>query len=178
MENMIWNTENLTLGTMPKQKEGIGWISLPLEEFMQQTEELLAAEDSLKDEKFWQKSLNRLEEESKVKYMFLLYRMAETELLQKIARAAAVGEVLPHGAVGEIMESCIYTGRAFYEALYRPECFSKRGILWMPADCRYNDILVHFLDGGKRKLSMLLDAAKLRPSMVPAIKAWLAELGQ
>ena len=158
------------------EEEDLEWLALPLEEFMQKAEKLLATDNLLNEGVIWQKALDHLEKESMVKYMFLLYRMAETELLQTIT--AAENAIDGKYRIGELMESCVRTGRAFYEALYRPECFSEKGICWMPADCHYNDILVHFLDGGKKELSMLLDAAKLRPGQVPVIKAWLAELAK
>ncbi len=150
------------------------WTALPLEEFMYKTEELLKEEMMKGKETFWQEALNHLEKKSTVKYMFLLYRMAETELLETVTGAAGDKQYV----IGEMMESCIRTGRFFYEALYRPECFSENGICWMPADCRYNNILVKFLDGGKKEVKELLEAAKLKPVMVPVIKAWLAELAK
>lgn len=170
MENTIQITEESI-------QKCFGLLSLPLEEFMQRTEELLAEEYSLNEGTFWQDILNSLEKESIVKYMFALYRMAETELLQTVSINMSSDSRKCY-MISEMIESCVRTGRVFYEALYRPECFSEKGIQWMPVDCRYNDILVRFLDGGKRELSMLLDAAKLRPEQVPVIKAWLAELAK
>lgn len=151
------------------------WLSLPLEEFMQEVRVLLSEEGLLGDGAFWKDALDRLERDSIVKYTYLLYRMAEAEL-QQMAASGSISAA--QGMVGEMMESCTRTGRAFYEALYRPECFSERGIRWMPLDCRYNDILVRFLDGGRKELKKLLEAAKLRPEMVAVIKAWLAELAK
>lgn len=156
-----------------QSEDSFAWLSLPLEEFIQRAEELLVKDDALKKEAFWQDILDHLQQSSSVKYAYLLYRMAEIEALQMVTAESGSS-----GKVSEVMEFCIRTGRTFYEALYCPKCFSEQGILWMSADCRYNDILVRFLDGGKLKLPMLLEAAKLKPAMVPVIKRWLTELAK
>ncbi len=174
--NTIQNAKKTVFETMPNQEGTFDWTAFPLEEFMQKAEELLKERNDKREGTFWQEALNHLEKKSTVKYMFLLYRMAETELLKTVAVSDAARD--KQYAIGEMMESCIRTGRFFYEALYRPECFSENGICWMPADCRYNNILVKFLDGGKKEVKELLEAAKLKPVMVPVIKTWLAELAK
>lgn len=172
------NTEKAMLEPISNKDGEPSWLALPLEEFMQQAEVLLSENALLPNETFWQDTLKYLEKKSMVKYVFVLYRVAEAELLWMVTADDAANSKKESYVVGEMMESYICTGRRFYEALYRPECFSKQGIGWMPKDCRYNDILVRFLNSGKLKLSMLLEAAKLKPAMVPVIKAWLAELAK
>lgn len=145
------------------------WLSLPLEDFMQRAQELLSSEEELRKEAIWQTALDLVERKSRVKYLYLLYQMAESEIFFAVKERVSF-------CVGEVMETCISTGRAFYEALYQPECFTQEGMEWLPEDCRYNDILFRFLEGGQRELPLLLAAAKLRPDRVPVIKAWLQEL--
>lgn len=170
MENTVQNTGKST-------QECLNLLSLPLEEFMQRAGELLAEESLWKE--IWQDVLDCLQKEDIIKYMFLLYHMAEMQLLQIVKMNTNPAHSIHDSyGVSEMMESCVRTGRAFYEALYRPECFSERGMVWMPVDCQYNDILICFLNGGKKELSMLLKAAKLKPVMTPVIKVWLAELAK
>ncbi|MGN0506379.1 MAG: glycosyltransferase [Lachnospiraceae bacterium] len=143
--------------------------SLPLEEFKLKIAVMYSCQDMLQNKISWNETLDRLKQTSPVKYSYLLYCLAAAEL-QKAVNSGA--------QVGELMEYYVLTGRTYYEALYRPECFAKDVISWLPEEVRYNDILYRFITGGKREMRTLLDAAKLRPEMAQVIKKWVGELAQ
>lgn len=121
--------------------------------------------------KAWEESLRLLSEESTVRYCYLRYRLSEAAALE----AAKHPE---QSVVGEQMAQSVRLGREFYEMLYRPDCLTGSGLEWLPADCRCNAVLTRFLEGNQRELALLLEAAKLRPELVPVMKAWLAELAK
>ena len=147
------------------------WIHFPLEEFINKLNALLEDEKVLEQEEFWQQILDALEQEDQVKYTYLLYTMVG----KQIQRAVKSGIEFD---IDEMMDFYVRTGRAFYETLFRPECFEKEKIKWMPLEAQYNDILFRFLDGKKKDLSLLLEAAKLRPNQAMLMKAWLSEIGK
>ena len=119
----------------------------------------------------WKEMLGQLFQESDIRGQYLQYRLSEAAAME----AAKNPEPF---AVGELMAQSVRLGRKFYEALYRPECLMGAGLDWLPADCRSNAILTRFLEGNQKELALLLAAAKLRPELVPVMKAWLAEFAK
>lgn len=148
----------------------VSLLQMPLDEFMPYVREAFLSQSELAGRLLTEEVLNCLMTEAPVKYTGLLSVMAEEEL----KRAAADGR---GGAeFAGLLEDYIRTERMYFEGLFREECFTERGMKWMSAECRCNDILLGFLNGGKKELKLVLEAAKLRPDLAQVLKQWLGEL--
>ncbi len=139
----------------------------PLSEFLAKTREYISAVPSCFEDPFLNEALVYFEENEPLEYLALLYEMSEEEIRRAVKNGA------DGNAIAEIFVDCIVTERRFYESLYKDECFSEKGIQWLPKEAQYNDFLYRFvMDGGSDK-QLLLSAAKLRPDMAGVISAWL-----
>lgn len=141
--------------------------NLPLDEFIVEVKRLVKESPSCFEDVLLNAALEFFEGGTGIEYSFLLFSMAEEEIRRAVEKGAN-GE-----AVSELLEECVLTERRFYELLYKPESFSEKAIKWLPGECRYNDILVRFLAGGKKQLGLVLEAAKMRPDMAKALKCWI-----
>lgn len=144
-------------------------LEIDLEDYMQLIREAFTRQTETAVLLMQESLLDQLSKEAPIKYIALLFVMAETELKR-------VAESKKNVRVSELMEDYIRTERMFYESLFKPECFTRLGIKWLSPECQSNDLLVRFLNGGKSQPKLLIEAAKLRPDLAQVIKVWLGEL--
>lgn len=114
--------------------------------------------------------LSYFENAAPVRYLYLLYKMSETELI----RAAELG--LDGTLVSNLLVESVSAGRKMYEMIYTPESLSEKGIVWLSDECRFNAILSSFIHGPQTDFNPLLDAARIRPVMARPIKVWIGNI--
>ncbi len=143
---------------------------LNFEELKDCIKDIMKNTPSCFEDEFLNAALDSFSKSDNIGYCCLLYMMAEEEIKRSVKNGA------DGKAISELFEECILTERRMYEQIYRPECLTEKGVAWLPSDVRYNAMLYGFLNGGKKDLKVLLEAAKLRNDMALVIKTWLGAL--
>ncbi len=168
--NICFGERKITLSGSPeeilKQLE-----EMSFDEFKIAVSGLIQEASSCFEDPVLNSAIEYFEKKDQIEYCFLLYKMSETEIKRAVEKGTN-GK-----AIFELFNECICTERKMYELLYKPFVFTEKGLRWMDAELRYNDILYRFIAGGTKDLKLTLEAAKLRPDMANVIKVWLGALG-